>query len=83
MNKQIDDGLGELLKEVKETREALAQQDAARMAALDELRADVAKHSKSSGDTEAKVQRIVDDVAALLAKYQSLEDRVNDICKRI
>lgn len=79
----MSDGLVELLKEVKETRDTLAKQDAARLEVFNELKSDRDKHSKSISDTEAKLQRIVDDVAASFTKCQGLEDKINEICKKI
>jgi HK97 family phage major capsid protein len=76
-------GLADLVKEVKETRDTLQQQEAARQAVIDELKKDLATHSKTSGDTQAKLQRVCDDVAASVAKCQALEETINDICKKM
>ena len=76
-------GIGELVQEIKTTREEIAKADDARMHVLDEMKADIKKHGQLSVDTESKVIKITDDMATNATKWQSLEDSLNDLRKRM
>jgi len=76
-------GIAELVQEIKTTREDIAKADDARMHVLDEMKADIKKHGQLSVDTEAKVIKITDDMAANATKWQGLEDSLNDLRKRL
>ena len=78
-----EETIAALLIEVKAAREEVAKADAARLAAMEELKAEVAKGSKSSADTEAKLKRIADDQAAAAAKQQSFEEAINGLSKKM
>jgi len=76
-------GIAELVQEIKTTREDIAKADDERMKVLDEMKADIKKHGQLSVDTEAKVIKITDDMTANATKWQSLEDSLNDLRKRL
>lgn len=80
-----DDGAGvaELLKEIKDTREAILKADTERVKVFDEMKADIAKHGQYSVDTASKLEKLVADMTALSAKHQACETKINDICKQL
>lgn len=75
--------VAELLKEIKETRDTIQKQDTARLAVIEELKAEAAKQSRTLTDTEAKLVRITDDLSVSAGKYQELVDSVNDMKKTL
>lgn len=79
----MSDVLADLVREVKATREKVAQEDAARTAAFDELKAEVAKGSTSVGEVEAKIGRIATDQSGTITKLQELEETINVISKKV
>ncbi|WP_454617525.1 hypothetical protein [Bradyrhizobium cenepequi] len=73
MPENIDTGLADLIREVKETRETLHRQDTERQALIDELKKDLATHSKSSSDTQAKLQQVYDDLREIVGNLPTIE----------
>jgi len=82
-----EDALREILKNVQAemvtTRENVEKADKARNDTIEELKKELDKHSKSSGDVEAKLGRIVEDESKTATKLQGLETAINEIMKRI
>ena len=81
------DQVAELLKqfqgEFKKNTEDAAKADAARIEAIEQLRKDVATGSKSVGEIEAKLDRIVKDEAESATKMQSLQETINALSKKV
>lgn len=73
--------VAELVREVKQTREQIEKADAERTKVFEELRGDIAKHSASQGETEAKLTRIAEGQATLATKQAELEAAINEHAK--
>ena len=76
---EIDD----LIREVVQTRDVVLRQEAARQVVIDELKKDFATHSKSSGDTQAKLQQVRDDVQKAFDDHRRQMACFDDLAERV
>jgi HK97 family phage major capsid protein len=76
-------GFAELVAELKTTREQVMTADAERVKVIEELRGDILKGSKSLGDTEGKLVRIVTDIATHETKMQAMQDSMNNLIRKM
>jgi len=75
--------VAELLDEIKTTRDGIAKADADRVKLLDEMRGEMKKYGQLSVETEAKITKMTEDIGGLGAKYQGLEESLNETRKRV
>lgn len=75
--------ISDLLKEVKDTREAINTAEAARQETIEELKKAVTTSSATVTDVEQKLARIATDISGNTTKLQSLEETINTLSKKI
>jgi len=75
--------LNDLIREVKETREAINTAEAARQETIEELKKSVGANSATVTDVEQKLARISTDISGAVTKMQSLEETINTLSKKI
>jgi hypothetical protein len=73
----------DLVREVKRMRDLLVVQEAAREAVIDNLKNDIATHSKTSTDTQAKLQHVRDDVQQAFDLHRRQMACFDDLAERI
>jgi HK97 family phage major capsid protein len=79
----IEEQVKTLIAEVTTTRTEILKGDEVRKETIAQLQKDVATHSKSTGDTVAKLERVVTDQAAWVTKQQSLEAAIESLSKKV
>jgi HK97 family phage major capsid protein len=76
-------GMQALIDQVKATKDKIAETDAARLAILEELKGEQQKSSKSIGETETKLGKVITDLVGHETKMQALQDAINNVLKRV
>jgi hypothetical protein len=76
-------GFDDLVHEVKQMRDLLALRGAVREAVIDNLKNDFATHSKTSTDTQAKLQQVRDDVQQAFDLHRRQMACFDDLAERI
>lgn len=79
----VADLLKQIQTEVKAARDEFHTKEAARVSTFEELRSEIAKGSKTSGDVEQKIARIAEDATKSAEKIQSLEQAINELAKKV
>jgi HK97 family phage major capsid protein len=78
-----EDMIAELTKEFRVAKDNISAADKARTDAITELRTELDKGSKSFTEVQAKLERIVADVAGNATKAQGLQDAIDSLTKKI
>lgn len=77
----MSDGLAELIKEVKDARETLAEDDAERLRIFDEMKAENAKLGAALTETQTKLAKVTTEMAEVTVKLQTAEASINELSK--